>query len=197
MSQVQPADRGNEIIEQLNSLAIEDASEFELVKIEREVESIKNAVEPSRYLEIKGMISCLRRDVKMMRKYHENALSYSSHHAMSHFQYAASLGKCGMFEEAYNHAKEAFVKDKAKMSLSKAIELGSFVEAEDVCELVDEWKRNYPDEGLPLLSDDHDIASYALEALDKSLKKNPGLMVPIDPDQIDRISKLVEEVEVD
>ena len=91
----------NSLIDRLNSLQEEDRAslEFEIRRLRREAEKLKSA-DPAQAFAILGIIACFEGNVEDVRGYHKNALRYSGEAPVHLANYATSLGKCKLPEEA-------------------------------------------------------------------------------------------------
>ncbi len=91
----------NSLIDRLNSLQEEDRAslEFEIRRLRREAEKLKSA-DPAQAFAILGIIACFEGKVEDVRGYHKNALRYSGEAPVHFANYATSLGKCKLPEEA-------------------------------------------------------------------------------------------------
>ena len=147
------------------------------------------------FLSIKGMIACLRNDLDSMHKHHKNALSYSDNASLPLKQYVVSLKRHGLLEQAYEYAKELIDKDINEIEI--AIKIGQFINANDIEHLFELWDNHFPDEDFPLISDDKDLQKFSLDSLDVSSLNENNAYTPVDTEQLDRIEKLVKDVELD
>ena len=191
-----PENYAEEIVERLNEIASSgEYSEFEIARFERDIESVKRDLEKHSYFSVKGMLACIRKQYDRMHQFHKNAILYSNSSAYALNQYAVSLKRCKMFEDAYEYAQKAAYKDSKY--LKHVIELGFFIDAEDLQDWISMWDEHYPDSETPILSDDNNLTECALDAIDESINIDKSSIIPADKDQLKRIAFLVEDVDFD
>jgi tetratricopeptide (TPR) repeat protein len=118
----------NSLIDRLNSLQEDDqpSLEFEIKKLRREAEKLKSA-DPAQAFAILGIIACFEGNVPDMHRYHKNALRYSGATSLHLANYATSLNKCKLPEEALEYAKKAYENSQSDLGMRKAA-LGMVIE---------------------------------------------------------------------
>ena len=138
------------------------------------------------------MLECVKQNNDLMHKYHQYALFYANNAASSLQSYAVSLKRCKHLNDAYKYAYEAANQDDAFLDL--AIKLASFINANELSYLVDRWRQIYPDDHVPIVSDDIDLCKLALDSIENSVDHEEQTYIPADPDQLSRIASLLEGI---
>lgn len=111
----------NSLIARLNELQDHDQAglEFEIRKLKREAEKLKSA-DPAEAFAILGIIACFEGNIPEMHRCHKNALRHSGDHPLHLANYATSLDKCKLPEEALVYAKKTFEKSHSDLDMRKA-----------------------------------------------------------------------------
>lgn len=108
----QPESKYNEILETLNHFRITgDFTPFDLKRLKKEAEKIKEHADVAGGFGLLGMISLLEGDTESMHSYHKRAFEQSGMEAIHLSNYAGSLLIVGMYEDAYKYALKAYNKE--------------------------------------------------------------------------------------
>ena len=97
------------LINRLNQLARTfDFTSFDLIRIKKEAEDVKNNVDLASGFALLGMIACLEKDEEEVRSLFKRAIEQSCRESWHIANFAISLKSLGLMEDAYEHAREAY-----------------------------------------------------------------------------------------
>lgn len=131
-----------DLVEKLNLFRrTSDFSTFELLRLKKDAEKIKENVDLASGFALLGMISCLEKNERQMRSFFERAVQQSGRAFQHLINFALSLQYFGFFEEAYGYAFEAYEKNplneecieiaiKAACILNKKVDFEQLVAAQ-------------------------------------------------------------------
>lgn len=107
-----PNSKTERLIDELNRLARTlSYTPFDLVRLKKEAEDIKNNVDLASGFALLGMIACLESDEKAVRSFFKRAIEQSGGGTTHILNFAVSLKSLGFLEDAYKYAKEAYEMD--------------------------------------------------------------------------------------
>ncbi len=149
----------NSLIDRLNSLEEDDQEglEFEIKRLKREAENLKSA-DPAQAFGILGIIACFEENVEDVRGYHKNALRYSGEAPIHLANYATSLIKCKLPEEALEYAKKAYEKSESDLGMKKTA-LAMLIELAFLLGKSEEFL-SYNDRWTQLTGEKHSLISF-------------------------------------
>lgn len=159
------------LVDSLNHfLQTYDFAPFDLKRLKKEAEDVKNNVDLASGFALLGMISCLEKDEESVRSYFKRAIEQSGGAIWHIGNFAISLKHLGLIEDAYEYAKEAYEKNPVDTeSINIAIEMACILNNKvDFEELTRMWrkieKKRHPLEIAPLFRDaDQKKSSELLE----------------------------------
>jgi hypothetical protein len=122
------------IVDTLNEFAKTHVyTQFEIAKLKKEAEDIKNSVDVASGFALLGMIACLERDEKKVRSFFQRALDQSGKAIPHIINFGVSLRGLGFYEDAYRLAVEAYERDQINIiCLNLLIELACILNKKDV-----------------------------------------------------------------
>ena len=114
-----------QVVDELNRLGKTlDFTAFDLVRLKKDAKNIKENVDLASGFALLGMIFCLERDEKGVRKSFEKAIQQSGGQTPHIINYAIALRSLGFMEEAYGYSVDACEKDPINTDfITCAIEL--------------------------------------------------------------------------
>ena len=198
MEMTAPRTKFNELIKQLNDMRQSGKiDEFTLRLVYKEAEKLKET-DLAEGFSIMGVIECLRGNTAEMHRLHKLSLDYSSE-ALFYINYAMSLHKSGLVEDAHQMIVQAYGANPTDLDLLQcAIEGAVELErTEEAAVYMKSWEKLTGEEFRVFPEDDEEVMFRLFEVFDKMVEEHPELVVKPDEDFMAMIGELVEGVEVD
>ena len=175
------------VIDELNQLGRTlDFSTFDLARLRKEAKNIKENVDLASGFALLGMISCLERDEKGVRKSFEKAIQQSGGETPHIINYSIALRSLGFMEEAYGYTIDACEKDPINTDfIAYAIELACVLNSKvDFKKYTSMWhklnKKEHPLEFNPLFRevDSKEYFDFMQKHSEPNYELPPGHLYP-------------------
>jgi tetratricopeptide (TPR) repeat protein len=103
----QPAPKTQELANKIFSFYLKrrKLGEFDIPRLEKDVENLKGKIEYAKYYDFLGQIASLRRDKDNIISYYENALKLASNDSDIQYNYMVGLGNSGFITQAIEQGK--------------------------------------------------------------------------------------------
>jgi len=179
-----------DLVEKLNQFsATSEVSSFDLIRLKKEAEEIKENVDLASGFALFGMISCLEKDERQVRSFFKRAIQQSGGELSHILNFSVSLKKLGFFEEAYGYAFEAYEQDPVNLAcIDLTIEMACILNKKvDFKKFATAWskitKENHSLEIIPRITktDEKEDSDFIRKHSEGNQELPPG---HIDPDKV-------------
>lgn len=117
--------------------------EWEIIRLKKDAEEIKNAIDVAAGFSLLGLIACIEGDSEEMHRCHKNALHYSPENSLFLADYASSLTNSGLYESAYELFIKSYENDPADTEILDRVILLSILtmDKDGFDKFAEDWRR--------------------------------------------------------